>query len=105
MDNLLLIFFFGFVAFFIYSAFTKSGRGRMFGGKILKTSDDSIVQESGINKTTIKVHLIEKNHGEKCVGVEIIDNAKLAWSMRPITFSKAEAQQLVSMLNEAIGNT
>lgn len=105
MDNLFYLFIFGFIAFFIYSVFTKSGRGRMFGGKIVDTLNDTIIQTSGINKTTIKIHLIEKQKGEKCVGVELTDNAKLAWSMRSLTFSKDEAQQLVFMLNEAINKT
>jgi len=105
MDNLFYIFFFGFIAFFIYSVFTMSGKGRMFGGEIIGTLNDSIVQHSGLNKTTIKIHLIEKKQGEKFVGIELTDNAKLAWSMRPITFSKAEAEQLAGMLNEAISKT
>jgi len=77
----------------------------MFGGKIVGTLGDSIIQQNGITKTTIKIHLIEKKHGEKVVGVELTDNAKLAWAMRPITFTKSEAQQLVAMLNEAISKT
>ena len=93
MDNFFYLFFFGFIAFFLYSVFTKHGRGRMFGGKIVGTLNESIVQTSGINKTIMKIHLIEKKSGEKHVGVDLTDNAKLAWSMRPLTFTQSEAKQ------------
>ncbi len=106
IDNLVWLFVIVFVGFFLFSIFTKKGKGMMFGGKILDMLSDTITQKDGLSKTTIRVHLIEKKkQREKFVGIELTDNAKLAWSMRPLTFSRAEAQQLVNMLNEAISKT
>ena len=106
MDNLIFyIFFFGILAFIVYSVFTKGGKGFLFGGKIIETLNDSIIQKRGITKTTIKIHIIEKKQKEKYVGIELTENAKLSWSMKPVTISKEDAQKLVNMLNDAINKT
>ncbi|MBY5991737.1 hypothetical protein [Ferrimonas balearica] len=104
MDFSLLLFI-AFFAIILILAFTKLGKGLMFGGKILETHEREIVQTSGINKTKIRVHLIAKRSGEKCVGIEVADNAKLSFSFRPITLSQEEAKRLVTMLDETANET
>ncbi len=105
MDNLVVIFVVGFIAFFIYSVFSKSGKGRMFGGKIIESIDKSITSKKGMSKTKIKLHVIEKKKGENCVGIELSQSAVLAWSMTPITLTKSDAKLMIDMLNEAIDKT
>ena len=103
MEILFPLFFVGFVGFFLYSVFTKKGKGRFFGGKILKTLDREIKQNKGIQKSTTRVHVIDKKREiENSVSIELNQHAYLAWSMMPINLSKAEARTLVSMLQEAI---
>ena len=95
--------FFGFIALFLFIVFTKTGRGWMFGGKIVKTLDREIKQKDGIQSTTIRVHVVEKKKEPvNSVAIELTESAKLAWSMKPITLNKEEASQLISMLQEAV---
>ncbi len=109
MDNILnnipLLIFFGFMGFVLWSLFSKTGKGRMLGGKIVYTANDEIVQTQGINKTAIRAHLIETKSGSKHVGIELSDNAKLAASMRPIKLSKQEADTLAAMIKEMANQT
>ena len=103
MDILFPLFFIGFVGFFVYSVFTKKGRGRFFGGKILKTIDTEIKSRKGMMNSTIRVHVIEKKKQiENAVSIELNQHAYLAWSMMPINLSKDDAKTLISMLEEAV---
>jgi hypothetical protein len=109
MDNILsnipLLIFFGFMGFVLWSMFSKTGKGRMLGGKIVHTANDEILQTQGMNKTAIRAHLIETKSGSKHVGIELSDNAKLAASMRPIKLTKQEAESLINMIKEVADKT
>ncbi|WP_221801519.1 hypothetical protein [Oceanobacter mangrovi] len=109
MDNVLsnvsLLIFFGFMGFVLWSMFSKTGKGRILGGKIVHTANDEIIQAQGTNKTTIRAHVIETNSGSKHVGIELSDNAKLAASMRPIKLTKQEAESLINMIKEVVEKT
>ena len=62
MELLFPLFFFGFIAYFVFTVFTKKGKGRLFGGRIVKTIDKEIKQKKGISNSTIRVHVIEKKN-------------------------------------------
>lgn len=103
MEFLVPLFFVAFVGYFIFSVFTKKGKGRLFGGKVLRTLDKEIKQKSGISNSTIRVHVIgKKETKEKSVGVEHNQHAFLAWSMTPISLTKTETRELISRLQEAV---
>jgi len=103
MELLIPLFVVAFVAYFIFSVFTKKGKGRFFGGKILRTLDQEVKQKNGISNCTIRVHVIgKKETKENTVGIELSQHAFLAWSMTPISLTKTEAGELISMLQEAV---
>jgi hypothetical protein len=104
MENYIIpIFFVAFISFFLFTVFTKKGKGRMFGGEILETIPDEIRPNLKGVKTTIKMHVVrKKNEISNSIGIEITDKTFLSWNMRPLTLSKSEAQKLIMMLNEAI---
>jgi hypothetical protein len=105
LDNIVLILFIPFFAYVFYSIFSKKGKGRMLGGSIVDTSSDEITQKSGMLTTTIRAHVVESKSGDKHVGIEISENAKLGASFKPIKLSKSEADTLVRMINEASAKT
>ena len=103
MELLFPLFFFGFIAYFVFTVFTKKGKGRLFGGRIVKTIDKEIKQKKGISNSTIRVHVIEKKEQkDNAIGIELNFHAYLAWSMTPINLSKNDARDLISMLVEAV---
>jgi len=103
MEVLVPLFFLCFIAYFVFSIFTKKGKGRLLGGKIVRTIDTEIKQSKGIARTTIRAHVIDRKKSvENSISIELNQHAFLAWSMMPINLSKEEAKTLVSMLQEAI---
>lgn len=58
-DTFFWVFFVAIVAYVAYSLFTKRGKGRMFGGEIIKTLLPTISKRRGMMRTNIKVHLIK----------------------------------------------
>jgi hypothetical protein len=103
-DNYFWIFFVGIAAYIAYSVFTKRGKGRMFGGEILKTLLPTISKKRGMMTTKIKVHLIKPadRPNERDVGIEMSHSAILAWQMTPITLTSQEASQLKELIETAL---
>lgn len=97
--------FLAFMAYVIWSMFSKSGKGRMLGGKILESASNEIVQKNGMVTLTLRSHLIESSSGRRHIGLELSQNAKLGASMVPIKLSKAEAEKLIGMLREIAEKT
>jgi hypothetical protein len=103
-DQFFWVFFAAFLAYFAYSVFTKHGKGRMFGGEIVKTLEPQIAKTKGMVTTKIKVHVIkpsERLH-ERDIGIEFSHSAIMGWSMTPITLTAAEALQLKSLIEEGL---
>lgn len=105
VDKVMLLAFVAFFVFIFWSLFSKSGKGRLLGGKILTTAKDEIIKKEGISKTALRAHLVEAKDGTKHVGLELSQNAKLAASMTPIKLSKQEAETLISMIREVADKT
>jgi len=107
MDTLSVLIFpilvFSLIGFVLYSMYSKSGKGRMLGGTIIKTAREEITQKSGITTRSIRSHVIEKkNSKQRHIGIEIFDSQKLGASLKPVILSKNEAEKLVRMLNESM---
>lgn len=78
METIFSFLFIGFVVLFLFVVLSKRGKSLMFGGKIVKTFADEIKTKRGMNRTTIKVHLIvKKNDPVPSVGIELSQNANL----------------------------
>ncbi|NIQ16599.1 MAG: hypothetical protein GTO02_20095, partial [Candidatus Dadabacteria bacterium] len=100
MDNLIYFIFIAFFGYFIYTIFTKSGKGKMFGGEIVKTLDRHIEKRDGIQTIKIKIHVIkpkDRPH-ERDIGIELTQSAKLSWNMIPIKLNSSEAKDLSLMI-------
>lgn len=103
-DNFFWVFLVGIVAYIAYSVFTKRGKGRMFGGEIIKTLPPTISKRRGMVRTHIKVHLIKPSDrpNERDVGIELCHFAVLAWNMTPIILTAQEALQLNELIDAAL---
>lgn len=77
----------------------------MLGGEIIGTAKDDIQQSSGMLTTKIRAYVIQSKSGNKHIGLEISENAKLGASLKPIKLSKQEAEKLIGMLNDVVSKT
>lgn len=105
MDNIFILVFAAFFVFVLYSMFSKRGKGMMLGGEIVDTATSEIDQSSGMLSTKIRAHVIRSKTGNKHIGIEISENAKLGASMKPLKLTKREAEKLIGMLNEVVSKT
>jgi hypothetical protein len=103
-DNYFWVLIVAFAAYFAYSVFTKRGKGRMFGGEIVRTLLPTISKRRGMVRTNIKVHLAKPadRPNERDVGIELSHSAVLAWNMTPITLTAQEASQLRELIDTAL---
>lgn len=102
MEIFVPLFFVVFIAYFVFSIFTKKGKGRLLGGTIVRTIGTEIKQSKGITRTTIRAHIIDmKHHAENSISIELNQHAFLGWSMNAMTLTKSEAKTLIEMLQEA----
>ena len=102
MEILVPLFFAVFITYFVFSIFTKKGKGRLLGGRIIRTIDTEIKQSKGITRTTIRAHVINTKHeAENSISIELNQHAFLGWSMNAMSLTKSEAKILISMLQEA----
>ena len=92
--------FVAFLAFVMWSMFSKAGKGKMLGGSILSSASQEITQSKGIQSTAIRAHTIQAKDGSRHVGLELSQNAKLSARMIPIKLTKHEAETLSTMLSE-----
>ena len=105
LERFIWIFLVAFLAaYFAYSVFTKRGKGRLFGGEIIKTFEPMIEKRNGLTTTKIKVYLIKphKRPQKIDIGIELSNSAMLAWSMTPITLTPAEALQFKGLIERGI---
>ena len=104
-DNVTWLFALAFVSYFVFSVFTKKGRGKMMGGTIVETISTEVVQKEGMQTTTISAHVIQPKRGIPHVALEIHEKSKFGFSIRPIQLQREEARTLIRMLDEAVKKT
>lgn len=101
-----LILFFGFMAFVFFMGFSKFGRGKMLGGKIIWSGKEHLLEESKFSgmKSLIQVHGVEskKPCSENKVGIEFRSRSYMHFSTHPISLSTEQAKELIEELNSAI---
>jgi hypothetical protein len=90
------------VGYFGYRILQHGGlKGAMFGARIERT----VGQVSGERRTAInvalKVHTLRRDNSEKLIGIEFVAKSFASYQMTPITLSVHQAQQLVSLLQDA----
>ena len=107
MDNAFeTLFFLAFAAvvgFFVYRIFRYHGfKAAMFGARIDHTVGEVGAEGQGPVGVALKVHVLRRNSAEKLVGVELVAKSFASYQMVPVTLSISQAQQLASLLNEAV---
>ena len=91
------------IGFFVYRMFRHGGfKAAMFGARIDRTVGEVSGEKQGPVGVALKVHILRREAAEKLVGVEFISKSFASYQMMPITLSTSQAQQLASLLNEAV---
>jgi hypothetical protein len=91
------------IGFFAYRMIRHGGfKAAMFGARIDRTVGEVSGERQGPVGVALKVHILRREAAEKLVGVEFIAKSFASYQMTPITLSVAQAQQLASLLNEAV---
>jgi hypothetical protein len=91
------------IAFLLFRMNRYGGfRAAMFGARIERTVGEVDSDKQGLMDVGLKVHVLRRDVVGKLVGVEIVAKSYASYRMMPVTLSIAQAQQLVSLLNEAL---
>ena len=88
-----------------FGLFTKRGKGMMLGGRIVHSARDEVRQSRGLLRTALRAHVVEARDGNRHVGIEIYESAKLGASFKPVQLSRSEARTLIGMLEEVVAKT
>ena len=100
---LFFIVFFGIAGYFIYRIIRHGGlKAAMFGARIDRTVGEVSGERQGPTGVALKVHILRRNAAEKLVGVEFVAKSFASYQMMPVTLSVAQAQQLASLLTDAV---
>ena len=100
---LFFIVFFGIAGYFIYRIIRHGGlKAAMFGARIDRTVGEVSGERQGPTGVALQVHILRRNAAEKLVGVEFVAKSFASYQMMPVTLSVAQAQQLASLLTDAV---
>ena len=85
--------------------FFRSGSltGAMLGGRIAKEVGEISLAKGAVSSQLLRVLEMESHSGERFVGVAVVSKAPMAASMMPFKLSRAQAQELVVLLQRASG--
>jgi len=84
----------------VYVFFTKRGRGRLYGGEILKEFE-GVSSKRKIVSNSVKVYAVRAANNSRRVGIDIRTSTFGSYQMIPVSFTASEAKQLAEMLIEA----
>jgi len=92
------------VIFFVWR-WVRSGSltGAMLGGSIEKEFGEITLEGGALHSQALKVYAMKSPSGENFVGVSLVAKAPLAASMTPFKLSRAQAQELATLLSRASG--
>jgi len=76
--------------------------GAMLGGKIKREVGAIALESRHLSSHNLKVHAMESPNGESFVGLSLVSKAPLAVSMVPLKLTRANAQELVRLLQQAM---
>ncbi|PWK45355.1 hypothetical protein [Pleionea mediterranea] len=105
MDSIVIIIFIILAALIIYGLISKKGKELMFGGKIIKTMENTPKGEKiRLVSSGVKVHVVEVAPQLKNVGLEISQHGLFNFSMVPVSLSFSDAKLLADTIYDAIGH-
>jgi hypothetical protein len=91
------------VGYFGYRMLRHGGfKAALFGARIESTVGEVAAERQGPMRVAFKVHALRRDNSEKLVGIELIAKGFASYQMTPITLSVHQAQQLASLLQNAI---
>ncbi|MBX3691578.1 hypothetical protein [Dokdonella sp.] len=105
-EYLFWVFFVGVIAHLAWRYF-RSGRsltGAMLGGRISREIGEISLSQGSFTSQVLRVLDMESPEGERFIGLSVVSKAPLAASMVSYRLSRAQAQQLVSLLQRATGS-
>lgn len=103
MEKYVVLAFIAFMAFIVWSVFSRKGRSRQFGGNFAWSSEPYVIDESSGGKQAVIVHRVqpfELTEPHK-VGLELRFTSALAFSMTPLSLSAEQARRLAHDLEKA----
>ena len=77
-------------------------RGALFGAEIRRTVGEVKGAGRSIVNIGLKVHVLG-GAPERAVGIEIVTKSFASYRMMPVSLSRAEAQRLITLLQQATG--
>jgi hypothetical protein len=91
------------VCYFVYRLIRHGGfKSAMFWAHIDRTVGEVRGEKQGLVGVVLKVHVLDRQAPEKRVGLELVATSFASYQMTPVTLSASQAQQLASLLHEAV---
>jgi hypothetical protein len=82
----------------------RSGRslaGALLGGRVVQEVGEVVLKTSGLSSQALRVMALDSPGGERSVGVSVVSKAPMAYGMVAYKLSRAQAQELVALLQRA----
>ena len=78
--------------------------GVMFGAKVERAAGEvACVHKFNIGSTTLKLHVLSRESGEKLIGVKYVVAHPMGFDITPFVLSSSQARKLSQLLREAAG--
>jgi len=91
------------VAYFGYRMVRHGGfKAAMFGARIYRTVGEVSAEKQGPMRIALKVHVLQRDPSEKLIGIELVAKSFASYQMMPVTLSVNQAEQLASLLQNAV---
>ena len=95
--------FFGFIAFM---SFSRLGRGKMLGGRIIWSGEEHLLETSKFSKfkSFIQIHSVRNVSPDKepKIGIELRSRSAMHFETRPVSLTIEQAQKLADEIHDAI---
>ena len=76
----------------------------MLGGRIIREIGEIPLAKGSLSSQVLRVLELESANGEKFLGLSVVSKAPLAASMTPYRLTRAQAQELIALLQKASGD-
>jgi hypothetical protein len=94
-----------FLGLFGYRILKYGGfKGAVFGGRIERTLGEVRGTGRAAGNVKVRVHALAGGGEDRAVGVEFVATTIVSYQMFPITLSAKAAQDLIGLLQDALGN-
>ncbi|MGN6729686.1 MAG: hypothetical protein ACTHJG_07630 [Rhodanobacteraceae bacterium] len=102
LEYLFWVFFVGVLAHLVWRYFRNgSFTGAMLGGRVSGEIGEIPLSSGSFSSQVLRVLNMESPQGERFIGLSVVSKAPLAVSVAPYRLSRAQAQQLASLLQRA----